>query len=105
MSDLAAAVDPLGRAFVTWRETQGTTTPHARRAGADRRLVHRSPRSPRAPPSAAPSSPPRPDGGAAVAWPAPAGWQAVTTTKAKFGTLSKVSAALTGDDRDGAQAR
>ena len=103
MSDLAAAVDPLGRAFVTWRETQGTTirvlvaqapiggtfkiVTLAKGTGIGRPVVTA-----------------RPDGGAAVAWPAPAGWQAVTTTAAKFGTLSKVSDALTGDDRNGAQA-
>jgi hypothetical protein len=104
MSDLAAAVDPLGRAFVTWLETQGTTkrvmlaqapiggsftvTTLAKGTQIGRPVVS-----------------PRPDGGAAVAWPSPAGWQAVTTTKAKFGEISKVSAGLTGDDLEGAQAK
>ncbi len=103
VSNLAAAVDPLGRAFVTWRETQGATkrvlvaqapiggsfTVVTLATGAD---------------LGRPVIAPRPDGGAAIAWPAPAGWQAVTSTKAKFGTSSKVSGTLVGDDRDGLQA-
>ena len=103
MSDLAAAVDPLGRAFVSWRETQGTTT---------RVLVAQAPIGgtfkivtlAKGTSLGRPVVTARPDGGAAVAWPAPAGWQAITTTAAKFGTQSKISDALTGDDRDGAQA-
>jgi len=103
MSDLASAVDPLGRAFVTWRETQGTTT---------RVLVAQAPIGgsfkittlAKGADLGRPVVTARPDGGAAVAWPAPAGWQAVTSTAAKFGSQSKISDALTGDDRNGAQA-
>ena len=103
MSDLAAAVDPLGRAFVTWRETQGAT----RRVLVAQAPVGGSFKVTRLATGSVIGRPviaPRPDGGAAVAWPIPNGWQAATTPAAKFGRVAKVSAALSGDDREGAQA-
>ena len=103
MSDLAAAVDPLGRAFVTWRETKGS----ARKVlvaqapvGASFRISTLATGTDLGRPVVTS----RPDGGGAVAWPTANGWQATTTTAAKWGRASKVSGALAGDDRDGAQA-
>ena len=103
LSDLAAAVDPKGRAFVTWRETRGTARQIVLAQapiGGSFKIVTLA----KGADIGRPVATARPDGGAAVAWPTPAGWQTVTSTAAKFGTASKVSGALTGDDRTGAQA-
>lgn len=103
MTDLGAAVDPLGRAFVSWRETQGST----RRVYVAQAPIGGSFRLTRLATGAELGRPvitARPDGGAAVAWPAPAGWQAKTTTAARWGRTAKVSAVLNGDDREGLHA-
>jgi len=100
MTDIGAAVDPRGRAFVTWRETKGST----RRVFVAQAPIGGSFRVTRLATGAELGGPlvaARPDGGAAVAWPAPSGWQAKTTTAAKWGRTAKVSAALNGDDREG----
>lgn len=103
MTDLGAAVDPRGRAFVTWRETKGST----RRVYVAQAPVGGSFSVTRLATGSELGRPlvaARPDGGAAVAWPAPAGWQAKTTTAAKWSRTAKVSAALNGDDREGTNA-
>lgn len=103
MRDLAAAVDPLGRAFVTWRETRGATRRvYVAQApvGGSFRITRLAAGGDVGPPVVAS----RPDGGAAIAWPSAAGWKAVVSTAAKFGTPGKASDALHGDDLNGAHA-
>jgi hypothetical protein len=102
MSDLRAAVDPLGRAFVAWRERQGT----ARRilvaqapVGGSFRITTLG----RGQALGAPVITARPDGGAAIAWPAAEGWQGATAAKGTFGRVAKISSALSRGDLDTAQ--
>ena len=100
MTDLAAAVDPKGRAFVTWRETKGSSRAiYVAQAPIDGSF--RVTRLASGGDLGRPVITARPDGGAGVAWPTAPGWQAVTTPAAKWSTPAKVSAALSGGDLDG----
>jgi hypothetical protein len=92
VSGLATAVDRNGRAFISWRETVGTTSKILMAyaaAGATFRTVTLGQGTQIGPPSLEA----RPDGGAAVAWASPAGFQvSYAAATGKFGTPSGVSA-------------
>ena len=104
MSDLAAAVDPQGRAFVTWRETQGTT----RRIlvaqapiGGSFTVITLAKGTDLGRPVITPA--PRWRRGRRLARPRRLAGRHLDRRRSSERS-SKVSDALTGDDRDGAQA-
>jgi hypothetical protein len=92
ISGLATAVDRNGRAFVSWRETAGGTSKILlayAAAGASFRVATLG----QGPQIGPPSLEARPDGGAAVAWASPTGFQvSYAAATGKFGTPSGVSA-------------
>jgi hypothetical protein len=98
VSGLVAAVDRNGRAFVAWRETQGTTSKIvAAYAAVD--ASFRVATLGQGPQLGIPSLEARPEGGGAIAWASPKGFQATFSgATGTFGTVGGVATQLVPPD-------